>query len=241
MTPNPVTRNAFFIDIEDHEASNRPVAQDLWPKAFPLPPVLPLPATVEKSRGRSVATNNLKSPGETMKIRSVVALAGLAISFVLPVLAQEKDSVDPKTAEQLKALSKKTDEANNNNDAAALAALYTEDAVLVTDTGPIYGRESIEKHYADVFQKMHFSQHLDKADQNSPHIIGTAGNEAWSNGGWTLTIKGENWGPKEFKGNWVEIYRREGDTWKKRLDMWNVTPAPAPATTPSPTASPGNQ
>jgi len=49
--------------------------------------------------------------------------------------------------------------------------------------------------------------------------------------------KGQDWGPKEFKGNWVEIYRREGDTWKKRLDMWNVTPAPAPTTTSSPTSS----
>jgi hypothetical protein len=72
-------------------------------------------------------------------------------------------------------------------------------------------------------------------------LVGLAINEAWSNGEWILTIKCENWGPKEFKGNWVEIYRREGDTWKKRLDSWNVTPAPAPAATPSPAASPSNQ
>jgi ketosteroid isomerase-like protein len=124
-----------------------------------------------------------------------------------------------------------------------LAPLYTEDAVLVNDTGPIYGREAIVKHWADVFKQVHFSNHLDKADQNSPHIIGTAGNEAWSNGEWTVTLKGQNFGPVEAKGNWLEIYRREGDTWKKRLDMWNVTPAP-PATgtaAPSPTTTPSNQ
>jgi hypothetical protein len=40
--------------------------------------------------------------------------------------AQQKDTAQ--IAEQLTALSKKTDEANNNGDAAALAALYTEDA-----------------------------------------------------------------------------------------------------------------
>jgi hypothetical protein len=57
----------------------------------------------------------------------------------------------------------------------------------VTDTGPIYGREAIEKHYADVFQKFHFSNHLDKADQNSPQIIGTAGNELWATGEWSET------------------------------------------------------
>jgi len=174
-----------------------------------------------------------------MKIRLVVALAGLAIGFTVPTLAQQKDKVDPQIIEQLKAFSKNTDEAFNNGDAAALAALYTEDAVLVTDTGPIYGREAIQKHWADVFQKIHFSNHLDKADQNSPHNIGTAGNEAWSNGEWTVTLKGQNFGPVEHKGYWLEIYRREGDTWKKRLDMYNVTPAPA--ATPSPTTTPSNK
>jgi ketosteroid isomerase-like protein len=151
----------------------------------------------------------------------------------------QKDTADPQITKQLSALGKKTDEAYNNNDAAAVAALYTEDAVVVADTGPIYGREAIEKHWADVFKQVHFSKHLDKADQDSPHIIGTAGNEAWSNGEWTVTIKGQNWGPKEFKGYWLEIYRREGDTWKKRLDMWNVTTSPAE--TPSPTTTPSGQ
>jgi ketosteroid isomerase-like protein len=174
-----------------------------------------------------------------MRLLGTLVLVGLAIGFTMPAFAQQKDTPDPQITEQLKALSKKTDEANNNGDAAAVAALYTEDAVLVTDTGPIYGREAIEKHWADAFQKMHFSNHLDKADQYSPHIIGTAGNEAWSNGEWTVTLKGQNWGPKEFKGYWLEIYRREGDTWKKRLDMYNVTPAPAAP--PSPTASPSSQ
>ena len=62
-----------------------------------------------------------------------------------------KDTADPQTIEQLRAFSKKVDEAWNNNDAVALAALFTEDAVLMNDTGPIYGREAIEKHYANVF------------------------------------------------------------------------------------------
>src|ERR1700756_5672558 len=100
-----------------------------------------------------------------MKIRYLLALVGLAIVFTLPALAQEKDSVDSKTAEQLSALSKKTDEAFNSGDAAALAPLYTEDAVLVNDTGPIYGREAIVKHRADVFKQIQFSNHLDKRDQ----------------------------------------------------------------------------
>jgi len=58
-----------------------------------------------------------------MKIRLVVALVGLAISFALPTFAQQKDTItDPQLVEQLKAIGKKTGEVFNKNDAAALAA-----------------------------------------------------------------------------------------------------------------------
>jgi len=171
-----------------------------------------------------------------MKIRLVVVLVGLAIGFTAPAFAQQKDTVDPQLAEQLTALSKKTGEAFNNNDAAAVAALYTEDAILVPDTGPVYGRAAIEKFWAGLFKKFHVSNQADKAAEDSPHTIGTTGNEAWSHGQWKVTLQGKDGKPFELTGNWTEIYRREGDTWKKRLDTWNTTPAPPAA--PSPTANP---
>src|SRR5262249_19841924 len=68
---------------------------------------------------------------QAMKTRSVVALVGLAISFALPTFGQQKEMVDPQIVEQLIALGKKFDDAFNNNDAAAVAALFTKDAVLV--------------------------------------------------------------------------------------------------------------
>ena len=49
-------------------------------------------------------------------------------------------------------LAKKFDEAFNNNDAAAVAALFTEDAIWVADTGPLYGRQAIEKQVAEWFK-----------------------------------------------------------------------------------------
>jgi ketosteroid isomerase-like protein len=51
-----------------------------------------------------------------------------------------KETVDPQIIEQLDPIARKYEEAVNNNDAAAVAALFTEDAVFVADTGPIYGR-----------------------------------------------------------------------------------------------------
>jgi len=70
-----------------------------------------------------------------MKIRSLLALVGLAISFALPAFAQEKETVDPQIRQQLDALAKKFDEASNKADAAALAALFTQDAVEVAPRG----------------------------------------------------------------------------------------------------------
>src|SRR5258708_20740690 len=109
-----------------------------------------------------------------MKIRSVVALIGLAISFALPMFGQQKERGDPKTLEQLDALGKKLDEAFNNNDAAGVAALFTEDAIWVVDTGPLYGRQAIEKQVAEWFKWARASNHMDKIDPNSPRIVGTA-------------------------------------------------------------------
>jgi Domain of unknown function (DUF4440) len=78
-----------------------------------------------------------------VKKRLVVPLVGLAISFALPTLAQQKDVADPQTTLKLLALTKAYDEATNNNDAAAIAALFTRDAVFVTPEGPITGRQAI--------------------------------------------------------------------------------------------------
>jgi hypothetical protein len=103
-----------------------------------------------------------------MKVRLVATLVGLAVSFASPTFAQQRDSVDPQTLEQLKAFGKKWKEAYENNDAAAVAALFTEDAVLVINTGPIYGREAIEKFYADLFQKWRVSNLISHGRIRSP-------------------------------------------------------------------------
>jgi ketosteroid isomerase-like protein len=137
----------------------------------------------------------------------------------VPAFAQQKDTVDTQIIEQLAALDQKYDEAFNNGDAVALAATFNEDAGLVNDTGPVYGREAIGKYYAELFKQVHFSDHICKSDQYSPHIIGTAG---WSNGEWSTTIQGQNFGPIHSKGYVSSIAVRGGDVWKKRMQISNV-------------------
>jgi ketosteroid isomerase-like protein len=174
-----------------------------------------------------------------MKMRLIITFIGLAISLALPAFAQQKDTVDPQLRQQLEAFDKKVDEAFNNEDAAALAATYTDDAVHVTPGGPIYGREAIEKYFADRFQKWHYSNHISRTDQYSPHIIGTAGNEIWATGEFSQTIPAQNGSPIQLKGYFGSVKVREGDTWKTRMLTFNITPQAA--ATPSPTASPSSQ
>jgi ketosteroid isomerase-like protein len=178
-----------------------------------------------------------------MNIRVLGALIVLAIGSAVPTFAQQPNAPSPQLREALAACNKKEGEAFNNNDAAALAALYTEDAVEVTDSGTLYGREAIEKHYSDLFQKDHFSNFLVKADQYSPHMIGTWGNDVWASGDWSCTIKDQNFGPVDLKGHWGAIKVREGDTLKTWMLTWNISPAPRASGTgtPSPTTSPSNQ
>src|ERR1700730_9537857 len=78
---------------------------------------------------------------------------------------------------------------------------------------------------ADLFQKVHLSNNLSKADQNSPHIIGTAGNEMWATGEWSQTIQGQNFGPVEVKGYSSSIAVREGNGWKIRMLTRNINPS----------------
>jgi hypothetical protein len=96
-----------------------------------------------------------------------------------------------------------------------VAAVFTENAVIVTDSGPIYGREAIEKWATDLFKQIH---------QVSPHALG---NELWCNGEWSQTIQGKDWGPIQQKGYYSAIDSREGDTWNLRMLTFNITPPPA--------------
>jgi ketosteroid isomerase-like protein len=169
-----------------------------------------------------------------MKIRLLGVLVGLVISFALPSYAQQTNTPDPQLRERLITRIRAHTDALDKNDAAAVAANFTEDAVNVEQDGPTFGRAAIEKLWADRFQKVHFSNNRVTVDEDSPHIIDK---EMWATGAWSATIQGQNFGPTQIKGYWSVI--REGDDWNIRMLCSNVTPAPA--ATPSPTASPSSQ
>jgi uncharacterized protein (TIGR02246 family) len=140
---------------------------------------------------------------------------------------KQKDALtDPQTTQKILAIGKAYDEGENNSDEAAIAALFTEDAVFVTPGGAIIGRQAIKKWYADHYQGWQSKNHVIKLDGNAVHSIGTAGNQLWATGEWSDTGQGKTGGPTQVKGYWSAIYNREGDAWKIRMLTWNLTPAP---------------
>ena len=89
-----------------------------------------------------------------MKIRYLLlTLVGLATSFALPTFSQEQNAVDPEVRQQIEAARVKFGEAFSKHDAAAVAALFTPDAVDVWEgwtggSAVASGQQAIEKRYA---------------------------------------------------------------------------------------------
>jgi ketosteroid isomerase-like protein len=127
----------------------------------------------------------------------------LAISFVLPTFAEEKNTVDSEVRQQIEAVLMKYDEAFNKLDAVAVAALFTRDAVEVlgweTGGGAATGQQAIEKRYArDLAGGM--NNHVTKLVQVYP-----IGSEVCA------IIKAS---VAQWKNTAVRIYVRDADTWK---------------------------
>jgi hypothetical protein len=89
-----------------------------------------------------------------MKMRLLFALAAMAIGLTVRAFALSGNlAEDVKAFDEFNLLRMKVGGAFTNNDAAALAALFTEDALLVEPEGVFNGREAIEKALADLFQR----------------------------------------------------------------------------------------
>jgi uncharacterized protein (TIGR02246 family) len=147
-------------------------------------------------------------------------------------------AADPQTTQKILAIAKAYDEAVNQHDPAAIAALYTEDAAFVTDRGPVQGRQAIEQWYTDLFQGWQPKNHLTTIDPECPRLVGTAGEVAWETGGWSETGQGPSGEPIQLKGHWGAMKVRQGEGWKIQMLAANV--AVEPAATPSLTITRSN-
>ena len=112
-------------------------------------------------------------------------LAGLTISFAPPAFAQQNDTVDAETAQQVCALASNYDAAFNRQDAVTIAGLYAQDAVFNTPEGTFHGRQAIEELYAKhYFGEAHSENVVTVVDEAI-----AAGNEVRATGTWSDTFE----------------------------------------------------
>jgi uncharacterized protein (TIGR02246 family) len=151
-----------------------------------------------------------------MKTCSVIALVGLAISFALPIFAQEQSAVDPKTRQEIEAVLMQIGEAYNKHDAAAVAALYTHDAVRVDNPSGfgralIVGRKAIEKLLETDFTGSWSS---------SPRVGKLVQMYAFEDSIASIS----EWSKAQYNGHSVQIFVRDPDTWKIRMEYISSAP-----------------
>jgi ketosteroid isomerase-like protein len=170
-----------------------------------------------------------------MKIRFLLVLVGLAISFALPIFAQDKAAIPavpnpfqpipagPALVQQLEVINEKMDEAFNKHDAGAVAAFYTENAILSSPRGNASGRENasglpaIEKHYANLFERFSPSDRATKMN-----YVYAFGGDLCAMGGSTETITGH----QQSGGYLLNVYTPVRGTWKIRVAVFKYATGP---------------
>jgi uncharacterized protein (TIGR02246 family) len=156
-----------------------------------------------------------------MKMRFLFIFVGLAASFAWPIFAQEKEEVKtfpfspipagPQLVQQIEAINQQFDEAFNKHDAAAVAALYTANAVQTTPGGSFSGREAIQGYITDLFQRHNPTDRVTKMS-----YVYAFGGDLCALGGWTVTIDNA----QKFRGYLVIVYTFVGGTWKIRSSVF---------------------
>ena len=140
-------------------------------------------------------------------------------------VVQQRDLLGVPTAvDEFGKLHQALDEAYNKNDAAAVAAFFTEDALLVEPDGMFSGRQNIERRYADTFQRspiISFNCSFER------RYLNAIDNAVWAAGQWTSAFQSQS-GSVFAMGYWSAIFVREGDTWKIRMWTINQTPSSFP-------------
>ena len=153
---------------------------------------------------------------EVMVMHLFVIVPVLAMGLAVPAAAEQ--DVQQIGQSVLDAWNKATQQ----KDVVGRSALYAEDAIKVTPEGLISGRAAIQKSDTEEFKT--FTQEPSKLER-----VIMLGNEIMlSVGTWRGTYSSPD-GPVSMKCYWSDISVRDGNTWKSRLETYNVTPPPPEA------------
>lgn len=113
-------------------------------------------------------------------------------------------------------------EALARGDAVALAGFYRSDAVLLPpQSGPVEGRDAIQKFWADLIQAGVKRLQLTTTD------VQANGDLASETGNYHLEMQPASGTPLTDDGKYVVVWRRDADgTWKLYRDIYNTNQKP---------------
>ena len=156
-----------------------------------------------------------------MKAR-LPALIGLALTLALPAAAQQTKCDGPEDACQaIEQIVSKYAAAENNHDAAAIAAFYTSDGIFVPEGPIVSGRDGIEKLYGGLFKAVDVSNVVINLDQVRVH-----GNVAWGVGSYSAKQTGSDRTSQMAHGNYGMVCSEDGGAWKIRMVTVNRIESP---------------
>ena len=136
----------------------------------------------------------------------IVMIIG-CLSLGAPALAQNKATIEK--------LNDVWTAAFNKGDAAAVAALYTEDAyVLPPGSAMVKGRAAIEAFWRQAAQQM------SDAKLTTVDVLPLGRSAAREIG--TVTLQTKSQPPQQIVGKYVVVWRKVGRDWKLATDIWNT-------------------
>jgi uncharacterized protein (TIGR02246 family) len=105
----------------------------------------------------------------------------------------------------------------NRGDAAAVAAMYTDDATVLPHTHDVIrGADKIKEFWVSVIGAGFTDHSIELLDVHAD------GNLACEIAKWAATGPGKDGQPESYGGSLVNLYEQQGDgSWKCRVHIWN--------------------
>ena len=147
------------------------------------------------------------------------ALALAASAFLLsaaPSPAQQQQQ-DQRAPAEIAEAHRRLEQAFNRGDAAAVAALYTEDATLLPPGADILsGRRAAQARWQAAYDTGARNLSLD------PVSVETWGDAAREIGRFTLEAPGQDGRTARVEGKNVVVWKNTADGWRLDTDIWNL-------------------
>jgi uncharacterized protein (TIGR02246 family) len=137
------------------------------------------------------------------------------------VLAQGSTVSEQDARQAADSAAKKFETAYNAGDAAGIASLFAESGTYLTPGGTVLSgsdRQAIERAIAGRMKAGWTSETVKITEAHA------AGNAVWATGEYGLTGTGQSSG-KQISGHFAEVLTRDGNDWRFRMLIANLTPS----------------